>query len=213
MATKSRKPLFERLKAGLEEGSAPRGDGRTMAVNDLTDLIRGWLPFTATGPSTLRGYKKGSLKALREHLATLTLRDLRSFAVSDEAVFRERLDYYTIQLEKVLPVRPNWGAARKVLNIYLRNALYNHYIRDSIPLELCESFLEVPLDRLVGTALRRHADGADLPRWKNLSCLNPQSSNQFQAVASIIATRRGLKRVHLDLIIGPDNLKRGISDD
>jgi hypothetical protein len=172
-----------------------------MSSNTLVDLVLKWLPYSATGPSTLRGYETGTLKALREELAKITASDLRGFATSDEQAFRDRLDFHTQPLQKISK-NVSWGAARKVLNIYLRNAVYNHYVREALSLHLCEPFLEVPLDRLVGTALRKDPHGADLPVWKTLGDIQSQQNDEFQAVALKIADEKNLRRIHLDLIIG-----------
>jgi len=39
--------------------------------------------------------------------------------------------------------------ARKLLNIYLRNALYSTYLREAFELDTAEHLYEVPLDSIV----------------------------------------------------------------
>lgn len=175
-----------------------------MASPPLIERILRWLPFAATGASTLRAYPEGTLKSLRRHLATLTLDDLRGFVVSDEAEFQSHLNHHTLEMQ--VHVQGNWGAARKVLNIYLRNVLYNHYSREAVRFDACERFLEVPLDRLLGTAIRKAARATPLPPWPTLGRLTSEVSAQYQSAASIIAGEMALSRVHLDLYLGPDVL-------
>jgi hypothetical protein len=178
--------------------------GLTMPSNTVIDLIRGWLPFTATGPSTLRGYPSGTLSTVRSHLSKVTLDEIRGFAGSDKDSFRDRLNHHTSNLSVQFLGPPNWGAARKVFNIYLRNVLYNKYMMELIPFDLCESYLEVPLDSVVANRIRKESDQTKLTRWTNLISLELQMSDAYQSVASLIATRQNLSRVHLDLILGPD---------
>ena len=72
--------------------------------------------------------------------------------------FQSRLNVATRRLKDRLPKGArNWGAARKALNIFLRDVLYNHYLRSRHHLDRLEEWLEVPLDRDVAAALRAAA--------------------------------------------------------
>ena len=75
----------------------------------------------------------------------------------------------------------SWGAARKALNIFLRDVLYNHYLRSHHGLDRLEDWLEVPLDRDVAVALRAESEGGELPRWKTIKRLTPDVSGRYQA--------------------------------
>ncbi len=152
----------------------------------------------AIGTSTLRNQgAPGVVSAAREFLKEL---DLDLFRVRNRDSFHARLSAATRRLKGRLPKRArNWGAARKALNIFLRDALYNHYLRSRHGLERLEEWLEVPLDRDVATALRRETQGASLPRWKTIKRLTPKISRRYQAVAQVVARRKGTQRVHLDL--------------
>jgi hypothetical protein len=91
--------------------------------------------------------------------------------------------------------------ARKALNLFMRSALYNHYLREAYRLQRVEAFLELPLDGIVARHIRGVVPSAGLPYWKSMRALTPELSDQYQAVASELAERRGVARVHLDAYI------------
>lgn len=73
------------------------------------------------------------------------------------------LDELTEKLRKKMPKGArHWGAARKCLNLFFRDALYNFYLREAYGLAKFEGVLEIPLDSYVGQALRRQDNS--LPR-------------------------------------------------
>lgn len=152
----------------------------------------------AVGPSTVRGQGvSGTVKAARNYLSSLPL---GQFGTSRPTVMRARLDRATIDLMDALPRRGrSWGIARKVLNIFLRDALYTVYLRGAFRLERGEHLLEVPLDSITAKWIRRRYVGAGhLPRWGGVKRLTPDVSDQYQTAAQAIAAARGIARVHLD---------------
>jgi len=65
-----------------------------------------------------------------------------------------------------------------------------------------EDWLEVPLDSLVGTELKRDAQellGRQIPAWNTIKGLTKETSNIFQVAASGVAAKYGSRRVELDL--------------
>ena len=92
----------------------------------------------------------------------------------------------------------DWGVARKCLNLFFRDSLYNFYLRTEYDLTKFEPFLEIPLDRFVGDALWEK--DMSLPRWKTVKGLTPGDSAKFQAAALRIAELEGTHRVHLDMV-------------
>jgi hypothetical protein len=84
--------------------------------------------------------RKGDIEHIRRFLDRL---DLRRF--SDPAKFSRTVDRSTTALAKLLP-KNRWGAARKFLNLYLRNATYNFYLRRAYRLDRVEHLLELPMD-------------------------------------------------------------------
>lgn len=120
--------------------------------------------------------------------------------------FLKILNQDTEKIKKSLPSKAQkWGAARKVINIFLRNLAYNKYICKKYKLDRMEKWLEVPLDRYVATGLRNTKLGKNLPSWpgiKNLQKGEKQNSDyqQYQAVAQSIAEKKRINRIDLDII-------------
>jgi hypothetical protein len=164
-------------------------------------LIRTIQRFEAVnciGPSTLRGQGRGVIKATRNYLAELRLGRIPKH---DKRKLQAWLDRHTEGLLDSLPIsnRP-WGAARKALNLFLRSAVYNHYLRKAFRLRSIVAWLEIPVDSVIGKALKREAPGGDdLPRWPGLKHLKPEEHKLFQQCARRLARERGLPaRVFLD---------------
>src|SRR5438309_2039564 len=98
--------------------------------------------------SAVRGQRApGLVAAARKYLAEVPL---RTFALRSHSRFLRNLDTHTEQLRGALPHGARaWGVARKVLNIFLRNALYTGYLRERYHLDVAEEWYEVPLDSIV----------------------------------------------------------------
>lgn len=140
---------------------------------------------------------KGVLKAIRDHLACS---DLATLVTGDDVAFARRLQRATSNLMRRLPEPGrHWGAARKALNLFLRDCTYDHHLRIQYRLDRIERWLEIPLDSNVAKALRREPEGTGLPRWDSLCRLAAKTSAEYQAVAQCVARRKRIRRVHLDL--------------
>ena len=153
----------------------------------------------AVGPSTVRNQgARGVTRAAREALKKV---ELSQFKVVAPSKFRSLLDAETMAVCKRFPKGArNWGAARKCLNIYLRNILYSRYLCDAYRFERLEVLLEVPLDGDIARRLRAEDEGRLLPRWQTIKGLTVETSDQYQQIAHAVATRKKLHRVHLDLL-------------
>ena len=148
-----------------------------------------------TASAARRQGAPGIVQAAREYLAVLPLGE---FGVSEGKIFGVRLDEKTELLRRALPNQGNsWGLAKKLLNIFLRDALYTVYLREHFRLELAELYFEIPLDSITAKELRR-ASGGQLPLWAGVRHLTPQVSQQYQTTAAEIALTRRIARVHLD---------------
>jgi hypothetical protein len=97
------------------------------------------------------------------------------------------------------PEAKSWGAARKALNLFLRDAVYNHDLSHFYGLSKIRGWLEVPLDEDVGTSLCAEPEGKNLPKWLKIKTLQLLDSAQFQSIASAVATRKRMRRVDLDI--------------
>ena len=120
------------------------------------------------------------------------------FVTPDETGFLTYLDTTTTRLQEALPAGTrHWGAARKALNIFLRDLLYNSYLAPLYGLVPLRLWLEVPLDKDVAKGLGEA--GVSLPRWLGIKHLSPAMSALYQSAASAVAAERGLARVDLDV--------------
>lgn len=168
----------------------------TLKKPDFLRAAQGRTARVAVSASTTRGQGSGTVKAARDFLCTLAL---RRFAVTRAVVFRARLDEATDDLRRALPLGArSWGLARKLLNIFLRDALYTTYLCEKFGLSVAEEFFEIPLDSITSGCLRERAGRGVLPRWKGVKHLNPGGSDRYQDYAREQAQARGHARVHLD---------------
>jgi hypothetical protein len=126
---------------------------------------------------------------------------LNKFATSSAAAFARRLDQQTEALQASFPEGSgSWGLARKLLNIFLREALYNRYLEERFRLSVSEPFFEVPLDSITGGRLVKQVAGAKLPAWPGVKHVTPELSAKYQLKAREHAAELGICRVHLDAI-------------
>src|ERR1700730_15793669 len=140
---------------------------------EFVDAIQRRVAVVAIGASTVRGLKvKGVVKAARDYLSTV---NMKCFATGRGKSFRAELDKATKELRANCPKGArSWGVARKCLNIFLRDAFYNFYLREHFRLNLSEKFYEVPLDSIVANALRMNPGG--LPQWPGVKHLTAATS-------------------------------------
>ena len=146
--------------------------------------------------SVLRGRPWGTLKAVSEFLYAI---DLAKFA--DPASFGTVLDEKAEALVRSC-AGASWGHARKCLDIFLRKATYDYYLRKRYRLGSLEPVLELPLNSNVAAGIAFDARKYGLPpppKWDAIMRLTPEANDDWQATASEIARMRKIDRVHLDL--------------
>jgi hypothetical protein len=162
---------------------------------DFIEHIRIYTARYSVSASATRGQRTpGLVDAARGRLARVPL---RLFGVASERKFRTALNRETELLRLALPRSARrWGVARKLLNIYLRNALYTSYLQDAYQLGAAEGWYEIPLDAIVAKQLRFEVGG--LPRWPGVKHLTPGVSALYQLAARAVAARHGVAPVHLD---------------
>lgn len=155
----------------------------------------------AIGPSTARNMgPTGTIEAAQIFLGRL---DMGGFAAAghDAREFGIYLEQETANLQQALPAGgQHWGSSRKFLNIFLRDALYNHHLRTHYRLERIERYLEVPLDGNVANRLRAEPEGLGLPGWRGVIHLDHATSDLYQGVAAAVARRLAMTVVDLDLL-------------
>lgn len=154
----------------------------------------------AIGRSTLRSQgAPGMVGCARDFLRRL---DFRVLAEIDAGSFDAWLDRQTLKLSRNFPGggKGNWGAARKSLNIFLRDVLYCRPLCDRFDLAHLEPSLEVPLDSHVYAGLSSDTGNTKyIPPWPGVKRLTAETSRELQAVAATVARSLGVPRVHLDV--------------
>lgn len=171
--------------------------------SDFIKRIQEKVAVSTVGPSALRGQGKGVLKTTREFLTNVKLERMPK---SNQKLYRRWLDRQTDALLGILPVRGRpWGAARKALNLFMRDVLYNQYLSEHFKMNRIESWLEIPLDSVVAKALKKTAGRSGLPSWPGLKHLTPEISEVFQRFATNYASHKNIQRVHLDIYLWLDN--------
>lgn len=169
-----------------------------MKNDDFLKIIRSYTARVAVGPSAVRGNGNAGVVATASRY--LREMDLAPFGTRSLKQFNAALDANTESLRRRLPPKAqHWGLARKVMNIYLRGALYTGYLRDAYRLDAAEHFFEVPLDRYTAKAICR-ARGTQSIRWDAVKRLTPELSALFQDIAAREAKRRDIARIHLDAV-------------
>ena len=170
-----------------------------MRPDSFITTVQRKVATSAIGPSSLRGQGKGVLKASQGFLSSMSLARVPK---TSEARFMDWLDRQTESLLDAMPIKNRpWGAARKAINLFLRDALYNQYLNCHYRLGKTEPWLEVPLDSAVAKGLKHIAERGQLPPWPGLKRLRKWTGDIYQAFAAECARRKGIARVHLDMYL------------
>ena len=169
--------------------------------------LQRFLANVSVSPSVTGGNLPGVKEAIIQSLSELPLREF-----ADPLRFVHNLNSWTYRIGTSCTRRVPWGTARKCLNIFLRDATYNHYMRGHYHFDAVESLLEVPLDSRVRDGLRsdsrrirREIDPhLEIPQWfDSIISLSPETHTQYQDAACAIAQHCNTLRVHLDLKYWP----------
>ncbi len=180
-------------------------------MQDLLTIVRIHVASRAVGASSARGAgRKGVVRVARRHFASMKL---VRFGTSRKSTFQAALNATTASLLKVLPPKAKqWGLARKLVNMFLRDCLYNHYLRAAYGLDRAEAHFEVPLDSVTGKALRKLALAGKVPAWRGLVHLTESESELFQAFALAHARSLEVARIHLDALLWSDLAQENASE-
>jgi len=184
--------LRQRIKKALVSGPIPSGPQThsPTLINALTSRVA----RIAVGPSVVRRSPEGTVSAAR---ALLRAVDLSEFGTSDAETFAAALDKWTNAMKRSLPGHARWGLARKLVNIFLRDAVYNVHLRSAYRLDRCESLCELPMDSIVAHQLSS-ASIKKMPKWEGVNALGRPENALFQNAASEVAATVGVHRLHLD---------------
>lgn len=164
------------------------------------------LSIISVGASALRNQgSPGLISVAREYFYNIDVDEFMS-TLTNESMYNNFLEYHTDILVSKFPENgKSWGGARKGLNLFLREIVYNKFFSDHYGLPTHYNqfnekirFMEVPLDKDVATGIYGET-GMDLPKWISIKSLNPDISRQYQHAALEIAQRENHARVSLDL--------------
>lgn len=163
------------------------------------DAMHRYVAYCSVGASTVRGLRtSGVVAAARDALRRV---ELGPYGSGTPKAFRSRLDRDTGLVQGSLPDGAQfWGVARKLLNIFLRGALYNTYLNPHYGLSALEDRYEMPLDSLSASGICDLSATRSLPRWTAVKHVTSEINEQYQLRAESIAVAHGTARVHLDAI-------------
>jgi hypothetical protein len=171
-----------------------------LATFDFFDTLQFRTAMLAVGRSTVRNQGgPGIVAACRRYLRSL---DLNEFRVDTEEEFREVREAHALALKQRFPAgaKTNWGAARKVMNIFLRDVLYSRPLCNEYKLSRLEPWLELPLDRDAYRGVCRDSGGElKVTQWPRIKRLTPEFSDKVQQIAWRVAKAAKTQRVHLDV--------------
>lgn len=179
-----------------------------MTENTFLRKMKRRLAQIAIGPSALRNQGAEKVVEIARDYVEKSINYSDFFnALKDQKRFNKYLDKHTELLKDKFPAEgKSWGAARKAINLYLRESVYNNFIADHYNLSSdfakfnhAIRFLEIPLDRSVSIGIVSDFTG-QLPKWTTIKNLTPEVSAAYQIGAKIIAETQKIARVHLDLI-------------
>lgn len=170
-----------------------------MTKKEFDQLLQKHLAEVSITNSALRNQgDEGLVSAAREFCTKL---QIRKYNVYSQKEFTIILNRETIRLMRKFPVGAikNWGAARKSLNLFLREVLYNTYLSKQFNANVM-NFLEVPLDIQVALGIKKDMKEKNLSGWVSIKSLKKEMSDEYQGAAKKIAQNLKISRIHLDLI-------------
>lgn len=178
-----------------------------MTEQQFYQLLHRRLSQIAVGASAIRNQgSSGLIKILRQYFETKIELDIFIESLVEETKYSDFLNEHTSKILLLFPDKAqSWGAARKGLNLFLREIVYSNFFshRFSLPdnfeqFNQVVKFMEVPLDKDVANGLISDSNG-QLPRWVNIKNLTHTLSDIYQNQAAIIAEKENVARVNLDL--------------
>lgn len=144
---------------------------------------------------------EGGVKRAREFLiSSIPLTQFSSFSDLNYADFLNgQAEALALKLPRPEDGRPNWGAARKAINIFMRLCAMNKDLHQGFNLVSIEPYLEVPLDSHVVKKIDREIGSAYAKNFR-IKNLTSQLSSEIQSAATKIAMDKGLHRYELDVL-------------
>jgi hypothetical protein len=177
-----------------------------MKESEFLRQIHKRISIISVGASALRNQgASGIIKIARDYFYQININEFVD-ALETESYYKLFLNEHTENLISNFPENgKSWGAARKGLNLFFREIIYNKFFSDryGFPKDFFEfnkkfKFLEVPLDRDVALGIYYETDML-LPKWRSIKTLAQEGSDLYQKAAQKIAENEKTARVNLDL--------------
>lgn len=177
-------------------------------------LMQRYIANVGITASALRNLGAGGfVRAAQEFLEGIDLKPLTTIRASG---YPSWLESKTRALMETFPTKGLWGPARKCMNIFMVMASLNRFMCAAYALDHLDGALEVPLDSRVARKVRAWARGRgrgrgralspdEIPRWKSIKAVDPNSSEKFQLLAAAMAKERGIPRGRLDVALWPES--------
>jgi hypothetical protein len=178
-----------------------------MTINEFEELLLRRIAQVSIGASSLRNQgDKGIIGYMRNYFEKKIDVDVFFNLLKNENEFKVFLNSHTTQIFQQNEVKIPWGAARKGLNLFLRDLVYSNYFShkfkipsDFIEFNIAVRNLEVPLDNDVAQGIIHDSRNENL-KWNTIKRLRYETHESFQNQALLIANEKGIARVNLDLI-------------
>lgn len=160
------------------------------------------ISFLAIGRSAMRNQgPKYMVRQARLFTSAINLTEMANFW--NQKRYVSYLDDQTIKLMAFFPkgARRNFGAARKALNLFFRDILYNSRLVQHYELNTSIHYLsqlEIPLDNQTAKKIIE-AVPTTRKNWKGIKYLLPGDNTMLQDTATGIAIENQIARVDLDV--------------
>lgn len=167
--------------------------------------MQNFIAEVSIGASALRGQgASGLIQCCRDFFKKIDF----SKIPTEQKKFIAWLETNTEKLRATFPeVARNYGAARKALNLFLRDASYNVILNRAYDLDRLLPLLEVPVDSFTANHLRRHEPSIILKKWDSLKRVKKAELEKYQEAAQRLAEEWGINRVELDAFFYREQLE------
>jgi hypothetical protein len=186
---------------------------------------------SAFGASAVRNQGKGMIQPIRDALTEHFDAEefFKKINAKSKIPFKEYLDFLTKKLDnkkgyyyniikkkkRKIYTQDNipWGTARKCINLFLRNFVYNAFIWKKYRIRSSDfrfngpfNKLELPLDSYSVAGLKAESCLEDRIKYSSnlskftITKLNPRRSRRLQDLATLVSKEKKICRINLDVI-------------
>lgn len=153
--------------------------------------------ISVSASSTRNQIGAGKINNIRCAINNLLSLNRLNALTDDPLEFRKMLNYVTNIL--VAKTQIKWGTSRKLINICLREIVYNTYLREYLKLKEKDLFkLEVPIDSHTYKYLVDQNNFSKF-RWNGIINVSKKDHLAFQKSYFDLALRNKIAAIHLDI--------------